>query len=74
MSTIDDRDDCADQALVRTESCTRWQCTREHYSSLTGDKRWTSPALVLRGRFWCCPSCGSSYGEHANGLPKTVNT
>jgi hypothetical protein len=42
---------CEDQALAPTEVCIKWGCDKA--------------PLVLLGRFWTCPRCGSSYGEHA---------
>lgn len=58
-ATIDDRDDCADQALVPTDHCHRLEC------QTWKDDKPVRPLLVLRGKFWCCPSCGHSYGERA---------
>jgi hypothetical protein len=43
-------DDEADQGFSSTDHCTRWDCGK--------------PTLVKRGKFWCCPKCGSSYGEN----------
>jgi hypothetical protein len=51
-------DDCEDQALWPTKTCT--QCRRGFDTSA---KPIYAP-LVKRGRFWCCEDCGSSYGEH----------
>ena len=53
----------SDQALVPTAYCTEFKChewvpSGAHYVIFR-------PKLVLKGKFWCCPKCGSSYGEHA---------
>lgn len=53
VTTTRDEDD-SDQALVTTSVCLRFRCDKV--------------ALVQRGRFWCCPTCGASYGEDAHGL------
>jgi hypothetical protein len=42
--------DCEDQGIAHVDRCVRFGCT--------GAK------LELRGPFWCCPNCGSSYGEN----------
>jgi hypothetical protein len=50
---------CEDQATGPTDHCTIWGCK--------------NAKLVKRGRFWCCPKCGGSYGENpfegADSLP-----
>lgn len=67
-SAIDDSADCEDQALAPTAVCLNWQC-EEWFNWMDGPIR---PPLVLRGKFWCCPKCGASYGEHAKeGLETT---
>ena len=55
-------DDCEDQGLCPTTVCTKFEC-----SEWDGDTKITKPTLVRRGKYWCCPKCGSSYGEHAHG-------
>lgn len=50
-------DDCEDQALCPTKVCTKFEC-----QWWEGDVR-HRPVLELRGKFWCCPKCHSSYGE-----------
>lgn len=50
-------DDCEDQALVATKTCTT--CIVDW----TDDRPVYAP-LVKRGQFWCCSHCGSSYGAH----------
>lgn len=68
-------DDCEDQGMAPTDRCTKSECYKLHYSSLEGNPRWHGPKLVLSGKFWCCPSCGASYGEHAKeGLQKSLVT
>jgi hypothetical protein len=54
-------DDCEDQALVPTAVCTKFACQGWF------DGKPLKPTLVKRGRYWCCPTCGASYGEHAHG-------
>lgn len=27
------------------------------------------PALVVRGKYWCCPQCGDSYGAMGDTTP-----
>lgn len=41
---------CDEQACAPTDHCTKWKCERA--------------PLVKRGRYWCCPKCGDSYGEN----------
>jgi len=57
-------DDCEDQACSPTDVCIKFQC-----QWWEGDVR-KQPELVLRGKYWCCPKCGDSYGEHAKGMPR----
>jgi hypothetical protein len=59
-------DDCEDQELVSTDVCIKFEC-----QSWDGNVR-NRPTLVLRGKYWCCPKCGASYGEHAKGVPINV--
>ena len=54
-------DDCEDQGLAPTDVCTRFEC-----QEWRGSTQW-KPPLVLRGKYWCCPKCNASYGEHARG-------
>jgi hypothetical protein len=42
-----------DQACVPTDRCLKFECDHAR--------------LQRRGRFWCCTSCGSSYGEDPFG-------
>lgn len=55
-------DDCEDQGLMATTVCRRFQCQK-----WTSSNEVSRPTLVKRGRFWCCPVCHHSYGEHAHG-------
>lgn len=48
---------CEDQALCATKVCRRFEC------QAWADGKPVYPDLVRRGRFWCCPKCGASYGE-----------
>lgn len=50
---------CEDQALAYTDVCLTWGCDKAR--------------LVKVGRYWCCPTCGSSYGEHAKCAGKDSN-
>lgn len=52
-------DDCEDQALCETDVCLIFKCQQ----GFDDGGKPVRPKLVKRGRFWCCPSCGSSYGE-----------
>lgn len=45
----DDHDE-ADQAFAPTDHCVKWGCE--------------NATLEKRGEFWCCPTCGASYGEN----------
>lgn len=56
--------DCEEQALGPTDTCTASECMTWHHGERIG------PELELKGRFWCCPKCGGSYGEHARGTPR----
>lgn len=49
-------DDCEDQALVETTTCTL--C----WIGFSDDGRPIYPKLEKLGKFWCCPKCHSSYG------------
>lgn len=51
-------DDCEDQALVATKVCTNFRC------QTWVDRDQVKPTLVKLGKYWCCPKCGGSYGEH----------
>lgn len=58
-------DDCEDQGTAPTDVCILFKC-----------QEWRAgvpwyPPLELRGKFWCCPKCGASYGEHAKERTKT---
>lgn len=55
--TITDND-CEDQALCETKYCTR--CVL----GFDPKARPIYPLLVKRGRFYECPVCDASYGEH----------
>jgi len=46
---------CEDQALAPTDRCLKWGCD--------------NAKLVKVGRFWRCPKCKVSYGEHAKEEP-----
>lgn len=46
------------QACVETMTCT--QCR----IGFDDDGEPIYPLLLLRGRFWCCPECGCSYGAN----------
>lgn len=59
-------DDCEDQALCPTDSCTKFAC-----QEWDGGVR-LRPALVKRGDYWICPKCFASYGE--NPHPKLTPT
>lgn len=50
-------DDCEDQARPPTSECVKFSC------QTWSRNRPVRPKLVQRGRYMCCPSCGSSYGE-----------
>jgi hypothetical protein len=54
-------DDCEDQGGAPTDVCIKFQC-----QFWDGDKL-VKPKLEKRGKYWCCPKCGASYGEHAKG-------
>lgn len=45
-----------EQALVATRHCLRCVDWRGGVQ--------VAPELELKGQFWCCPQCGTSYGEH----------
>lgn len=49
-------DDCEDQACPPTTTCTKCRL------SFDGNGRPIYASLEKRGRYWCCVSCGSSYG------------
>lgn len=49
-------DDCEDQALVPTKTCTI--CL-----DFDAEGRPIYAPLVKRGRYWCCSNCWASYGE-----------
>ena len=51
---------CEDQALMPTEICLNWKCQKWESA-----EKVVRPRLVKRGRFWCCPCCGTSYGADA---------
>lgn len=51
-------DDCEDQALVATKTCTKTSCR------VFGHGQPNYPKLVKRGMFWCCPVCHGSYGTN----------
>lgn len=52
--------DCEDQAFAATKVCLQWKCQEWRAGAPTPWK----PPLVLRGKFWCCPKCGGSYGAN----------
>lgn len=52
-------DDCEDQALVYTSVCLKFSC--QDWKNRTLQR----PKLILRGKYWWCPKCMASYGEHA---------
>jgi len=54
-----DHNDCEDQGMARTSTCVKFAC-----QTWNGDVR-IQPSLIMRGRYWCCPRCGSSYGSDA---------
>lgn len=49
---------CEDQACPPTDACTKFEC-----QTWDGDTP-VKPKLVKRGLYWCCPTCGASYGEN----------
>jgi hypothetical protein len=53
----------SDQALVPTAHCTNFKCQK--WVEFGGEAVLSKPQLMLKGKYWCCPKCGSSYGEHA---------
>ena len=53
----------SDQALAPTEHCTNFKCQK--WVDFGGEAMLSKPQLMLKGKYWCCPKCGSSYGEHA---------
>lgn len=54
-------EDCEDQACPPTDSCVLFSC-----QTWEGNRP-IRPKLERRGRYWCCPYCGSSYGEQPFG-------
>lgn len=50
-------DDCEDQALAATKHCTQCRIGFKEGQPVY-------PPLVKRQGFWCCPTCGCSYGAH----------
>lgn len=52
-------DDCEDQACSLTDVCIKSGCSR----GFDARGKLIRPPLEKRGRYWCCPTCGSSYGE-----------
>lgn len=46
---------CEDQAFHETTVCETWSCAKAN--------DYVKPTLVKRGKYWCCPKCGASYGE-----------
>lgn len=46
-------DGCEDQGMMPTSTCVKFGCD--------------NATLTKQGRYWCCPRCGSSYGEDAHG-------
>lgn len=63
-------DDCEDQGMAATNRCTKCRMGFD-----LNDKP-VFPRLERRGRYWCCPECGSSYGEnpHSNCPPPSSTT
>lgn len=51
-------DDCEDQALVQTKTCT--QCRL----GFTRQGKPIYAPLEKHGSYWCCSECGASYGEN----------
>ena len=54
-----------DQGLCPTDECILFKCQK----GFDDDGKPIRPRLVLRGIYWCCPDCGSSYGEHTRRIP-----
>ncbi len=53
--------DCEDQGLCPTDVCIKFECQE------WVDDVCVRPPLVLRGKYWVCPECHSSYGPDAKG-------
>lgn len=59
--TYPQSDDCEDQGMSATKFCAQFQCIHWEYDLPI------YPRLIKRGKFWCCPKCGASYGADAHG-------
>lgn len=49
---------CEDQANSPTDVCIIWSCK----VGFDDKGKPVRPKLEKRGKFWCCPVCGGSYG------------
>lgn len=46
----------SEQAFAPTDHCVIWKCQKAK--------------LEKKEKFWCCPKCGSSYGENPHSKLK----